>query len=255
MAPKIDPIRPTDAQAIRLAKQLVRSARFGALGVIDRETGMPSVSRVATATDLDGSPIILVSELTPHTGSMKADPRVSLLLGEPGKGDPLAHPRITLFCRARQIVRGSADHERISRRYLNRHPKAGLYAGFGDFGFFRLAVGGASLNGGFGKAYRLSAADLETISPANAELGEMEQSAIDHMNADHPEAVRSIAATVSKSTRKDWALCGIDADGVDLACSDETLRVFFSNSLNDVSQLKSRLMTLSKSAVQSKDMS
>ncbi len=78
MASKIDPIRPTDAEAIKLAKQLVRSARFGSLAVLDKDTGTPSVSRVATATDLDGSPIILVSELSPHTGAMKADPRISL---------------------------------------------------------------------------------------------------------------------------------------------------------------------------------
>ena len=33
------------------------------------------------------------------------------------------------------------SRSRAERRYLNRHPKARLYAGFGDFAFFRLAVG------------------------------------------------------------------------------------------------------------------
>jgi putative heme iron utilization protein len=247
MAPKIDPIRPTDAEAIRLAKQLVRSARFGALAVIDPATGMPSVSRVATATDIDGSPIILVSDLTPHTASMTADPRVSLLLGEPGKGDPLAHPRITLFCQAARIGRDSNDHARIVRRYLNRHPKAKLYAGFGDFHFFRFTMTGASLNGGFGKAYRLKQIELESTSPANHDLAETEQSAINHMNKDHADAVRSIAAGVAKKAGDEWFLTGIDSDGIDLACGDKTRRIFFSNSLNDIRELKSHLSKLLKS--------
>ncbi|TIT72362.1 MAG: HugZ family protein, partial [Mesorhizobium sp.] len=34
-----DVIRETDAEAVRLAKMLVRSARFGALAVIERGTG------------------------------------------------------------------------------------------------------------------------------------------------------------------------------------------------------------------------
>ena len=54
-----DVLRETDAEAIRLAKTLVRSARYGALAVIEAGTGAPLASRVALATDLDGSPIIL----------------------------------------------------------------------------------------------------------------------------------------------------------------------------------------------------
>ena len=65
-----------------------------------RETGAPLASRVGVATDIDGAPLILVSMLSAHTPAILADPRCSLLVGEPGKGDPLAHPRLTLICRA-----------------------------------------------------------------------------------------------------------------------------------------------------------
>ncbi|RVB06934.1 HugZ family protein, partial [Mesorhizobium sp. M7A.F.Ca.CA.004.06.2.1] len=44
--PKKDVIRETDAEAIRLAKTLLRSARFGALAVIEPQTGSPLASRV-----------------------------------------------------------------------------------------------------------------------------------------------------------------------------------------------------------------
>ena len=144
---------------------LLRSARYGALAVLDPQSGAPLASRVAVATDLDGTPLILVSSLSEHTGGLLADPRCSLLLGEPGKGDPLAHPRISLRCLAEQLQRGTPVQTRVERRYLNRHPKARLYAGFGDFAFFRLKVERASLNGGFGKAYHLARADLDFRRP------------------------------------------------------------------------------------------
>ncbi len=110
--PKV--IRETDAEAIRLAKTLIRTRRYGALAVLDPQTGGPLVSRVGVATDLDGTPLILVSMLSAHTQALIADPRCSLLLGEPGKGDPLAHPRISLICRAERIERDSAEGQRIS---------------------------------------------------------------------------------------------------------------------------------------------
>lgn len=251
MAPEIDPIRPTDADAIAQAKHLVRTARFGALAVLDSKTGIPTVSRVATATDIDGSPVILVSELSPHTGSMKADPRVSLLLGEPGKGDPLAHPRITLFCTSSQIRRDGPDYQRINRRYLNRQPKAALYSGFADFSYFKLTMTGASLNGGFGKAYRLQAEDLITDSPANADLAEVEQSVIDHMNVHHRGTVRPFVAPMAKLPQVDWTITGIDAEGIDLACGDHITRVLFSNKLNDAGKLRQAVVLLARKTRQS----
>src|SRR4029453_3153281 len=139
---------------------------------------------VAVATDLDGTPLILVSRLSEHTSAILADPRCSLLLGEPGKGDPLAYPRIGLRCRAGRIEREAPDHSLAERRYLNRHAKAKLYSGFADFAFFRLAVQRASLNGGFGKAYQLGRDELVPEFAANAELATAEQPALDHMNRD-----------------------------------------------------------------------
>src|SRR5688572_13428223 len=134
--PKKDVLRPTDAEAIRLARTLLRAARYGALAVLEPATGVPLASRVALATDHDGAPLILVSALSAHTGALIADPRCSLLVGEPGRGDPLAHPRMTLVCRAEKLERGTPEQARAERRFLSRHPKAALYAGFGDFSYF-----------------------------------------------------------------------------------------------------------------------
>ena len=160
MADKINPIRETDAASIALARLLVSGAKFGALGVFDPVDGSPYVSRVAVAADSACVPAIFVSSLSKHTQALMKDPRCSLLLGEPGKGDPLAHPRITLSCDAERLERDDPGVPDLTERFLKSQPKAQLYIGLSDFSFFRLNVRSAALNGGFGKAYLLSAGEV-----------------------------------------------------------------------------------------------
>ncbi|MGO4833557.1 HugZ family protein [Rhizobiaceae sp. 2RAB30] len=244
---KKDVIRETDAEAIRLARTLVRRARYGALAVLDPADGAPLASRVAVATDLDGTPIILVSALSAHTVALLADSRCSLLVGEPGKGDPLAHPRITFSCSAQRLERGTSEHARAERRYLNRQPKAKLYAGFPDFSFFRLELSKASLNGGFGKAYLLGRQDLVVEGAATEELAEREQGAVDHMNTDHLDAVAVYASQYAKASGDGWIVTGFDAEGIDIAKGDETQRVFFPEKLASASELRKVLVDMARS--------
>ena len=151
------PIRETDGAALALAADLSRE-RIGALGVLD-PSGYPAVSRVTVIVE-GGAPVVLVSDLSHHTRAMRDDPRVSLLLGTaPPKGDPLAHPRITLTGDALPVERGTERHGALREAWLAAHPKAALYVDFGDFRFWRIGVARASLNGGFGRAYELTGAE------------------------------------------------------------------------------------------------
>lgn len=162
MSDKPKLIRDTDEQARTQARDLISQARFGSLAVIDPETGFPFVSRVALAVDTDGVPVILISRLAKHRQAIEQDNRVSLMTGEPGKGDPLAHPRITTFCLAEIVERGSQQREELRALFLETRPKAALYIDFPDFDLFRLVPQSALMNGGFGKAYTLNAGDLKT---------------------------------------------------------------------------------------------
>ena len=148
---------PADFDPKALAKTLLRATRAGTLGTIDRNTGHPFASLVTVATDIDGSPVILTSRLSTHTANLEQDGRASVLLAETGKGDPLAHPRLTVLGAFSAVARDSADDARVRRRFLARHPKAELYAGFGDFAFWRMSVVSAHLNGGFARAADLTA--------------------------------------------------------------------------------------------------
>jgi putative heme iron utilization protein len=115
-----------DFDAPALAKQLLRTLRTGALATLDRDAGFPFASLVTVATDLDGSPLLLMSQLSAHTLNLERDPRASLLLAQGGKGDPLAHPRLTVIgraertveprARARFLARGRAFSRAIQRR-------------------------------------------------------------------------------------------------------------------------------------------
>jgi len=243
---KKDVLRPTDAEAIRLAKTLVRGARFGSLAFIEPKTGAPSVNRVGVATDLDGAPLILVSMLSAHTPAILADPRCSLLVGVTGKGDPLAHPRITLACRAVRLERGETDRIRAERRYLNRNPKAKLYVGLGDFSIFRLEPERASLNAGFGKAYLIERTDLLVAGPVSEELAASEQPALDHMTSDHLDAIAIYARHFAKASGDGWTATGFDADGMDLASGDKNCRVFFPEPLKTAADLRPALVQMAK---------
>lgn len=246
MKEPVKTIRDTDKEARQLARRLVRGARFGAIGVLEPDTGFPFASRVLTGTDVDGTPLILVSGLSVHTTALLADPRASLLFGEPGKGDPLAHPRITVRTRAERVARDDPAHNRLRARFIARHPKAALYADFPDFAFFRMAPQSASLNGGFGKAFVLEASDLLITSPAIADVADMEPGAITHMNADHADAVDTYARVIGKSKKAGWKICGIDCSGMDLTNGDDLLRIEFDTPLEQASGLRSKLAELSR---------
>lgn len=241
-------LRETDDEARRLARTLLRSARSCALAVLELETGVPLASRTLTGTDTDGTPVILVSSLSFHTQALRADPRASLLAGEPGKGDPLAHARLTVICKAEEVARDSETRTALRERFIRRHPKAKLYVDFPDFTFFRLVPERANLNGGFGKAFLLTADDLLIRSPARAALAEMETGAVEHMNSDHAEAATIYARHYCGAKEGEWIIAGLDAAGIDLASGDKLKRLEFSRELDQAAELRGELARLLQEA-------
>lgn len=246
-----DPIRPTDDEARELGRRLLRGARSGSLATLGRD-GHPSASLVSLATDVDGTPLILVSALSSHTGNLEADPRCSLLLAPGGKGDPLAHARITLKLCARKIERDGEEGARIRRRFLARQPKAALYADFGDFSFFALALEGASLNGGFGKAYELGPGDLLSDAGAAAAVAAMEEAGVAHMNEDHADAILDYATVLLKAEPGAWRMTGLDPEGADLMLGDRTLRLPFPKVATNASEIEKILVELAIAARKAK---
>jgi putative heme iron utilization protein len=231
-----------------LAKTLLRSIRAGTLGTLDRNTGHPFASLVNVATDVDGSPLILTSRLSTHTANLEADGRASVLLAETGKGDPLAHPRLTVLGTFAPVARQSADDARVRRRFLARHPKSELYAGFGDFSFWRMQVASAHLNGGFARAADLKADDVLTDIAGADDLIAAEEGAVAHMNQDHADAIELYAVDLLGEPEGPWKISGIDPEGADLIAGDRIARLAFKQRVTSASALRDVLVALAKEA-------
>jgi len=146
------------------------------------------------------------------------------------------------------VVRDSAEEPRIRRRFLARHPKSELYAGFADFVFWRMGTISAHLNGGFARAADLSAAEMMTyVSDARA-LVEAEADAIAHMNADHAEACRLYASKLLGAPDGDWRCVGLDPDGLELQRGQTALRLCFPQRVTAPGPLRTVLKQLAEQA-------
>ena len=240
-------LQETDDEARLHAKTMIRTARAGALALVDAESGRPLASRVGLATDIDGAPIFLMSDLSGRSKAIAADPRASLLVGDVGKGDPLAQPRMTLIGRVKRID-DETERARARRRYLARQPKAKLYVDFKDFAFWRFEFEGANLALGFGKAYRLSADDIKTNLQGFEGFLAMEEGAVAHMNEDHADAVRLYAEKLCKASEGAWRLAGLDPEGLDLVCGDDVRRLTFQTPLTQPHEIRPLLVALAKNA-------
>jgi len=236
---------PPGYDGLAEARRLLRSIRAGSLATLDAQ-GSPFASLVNVATAFDGAPLLLMSGLSAHTQYLLKDARASLLLAQTGKGDPLAHPRLTVSGAARQLE----GHERAGgrARFLGHHPKSALYADFGDFSFWRLEVDKAHLNGGFAKAASYGGSELLLAVTGADALAVAEDSAIAHMNEDHADAIALYAEKLCGEAPGHWRVSGIDPEGMDLALGDRTARLVFPRPLHTPEDLRKSLVELATKA-------
>jgi putative heme iron utilization protein len=240
-------MQPTaDFDASRLARSLLRRSRQGALATLMAGSGDPYCSLVNVASHADGSPILLISRLAVHTRNILGDSRVSLMLDERAGGDALEGSRIMLGGRAEEAA--ASDLEILRRRYLSAHPSSEVFVNFKDFSFFRIRPSGMHLVAGFGRIVDLTPAQFMTdISDAGALL-EAEPGAIDHMNADHREAMNLYATRLLGAEAADWRCTGCDPDGIDLQAGTTTLRLDFPERVTGPAQLRKMLVMLANEA-------
>jgi putative heme iron utilization protein len=204
--------------AIADAKRLLRLSRTAALATLGAD-GSPLTTWVGCASDFDGAPLFLLSTLARHTKDLAGDSRGSLLLtSPPDRGDPLNHPRLTV---GGPILTHSDPYAR--KRYLQRNPKAKLYASFADFAIYRMRVEAVHFNGGFGRADRLAPADILAPSGEVPALIDAEDALLAEINATEGLAAR--LAGRREAGRRVWRAIGLDAEGLDLLAGGAAARV------------------------------
>jgi putative heme iron utilization protein len=222
LSPPFAPLAENTFDGLALARVLLRATPAGALATLTRDAGYPFASLTSVATDCDGAPLLLISSLAHHTKNLRADGRGSLLLADGGKGDPLAHPRLTVVGRL-----APTDAPRARARFLRRHPKAALYADFPDFSFWRLEPEAAHLNGGFARAADYPGGDMLSDVASAEDLFAAEESLLDEINALPRESRGEFARAAGADSALNWRATGLDPEGLDLAAPQLTARLAF----------------------------
>ncbi len=224
------------------SKSLLRKIRSGALATLT-QAGAPFATLTAFATDHDGSPILLLSRLAVHTRNLERDGRCSLLLAQGGRGDPLAHPRLTL-----ELTAARASDAHMRARFLRRNPKAELYADFPDFSFWRAQVTGVHLNGGFARAADFGPEGLLTNLDGAQALIAAEGDILDHLNSDHKDALALLGRQFAGEGEGNWRASGLDPEGLDLIAGDSTARVAFPRRVETPREAREVLVALATAA-------
>lgn len=225
------------------ARSLMRTRPFAALATLEAGANYPYASLIAAATATDGSPILLISRLAWHTRNLEADPRASIMLAaDESAADPLDSGRVSLIGIAEQ-----SDDPLIRARFLARHPKAALYAGFTDFAFWRVKVERAHFVGGFGRISTLAADRLMIASEAAAAWDAGIGAVIEAANRDHAGDIARLACGYG-GEGNGWRLAACDPDGCDLVSGEASLRAVFPASLRSPSELIGQLSALAQVA-------
>lgn len=239
MAVSNDPDNPPDAAPDATpgwaARRLLRAARVGTLATSAQ--GQPFASLVTPACAPDLAVLLLLSDLSEHTRHLRAEPRCSVLVcGAPEGANPQTAPRVTVTGLAETV-----PDPALKARFLAVHPYAALYADFGDFTLWRIAVMGGLHVGGFARAARLRVADLAPDAAAVAAIAAAEADIIAHCNADHPDALAAIAGVPGA-----WRMVTADVDGCDLALQEHVRRVHWSRPAAEPGDIRRELIRLAR---------
>jgi heme iron utilization protein len=202
---------PTHAERSRTLLHLSSVATLSTLS--RKQPGFPFGSLMPYALDAAGRPLFLISTMAMHTQNLKADPRASLFVTQPAPdGDVLGAARVTLVGNVLQLP----DVEKSEARelYLKAHPNSQYWVDFTDFAFFRLEPIDIYYVGGFGVMGWVTASEYAAAQPDP--LADAAQNILNHMNADHADALLLFAKVHAKLDAEAATMTSVDRLGFHL---------------------------------------
>jgi len=203
------PTIPEPSYAER-ARTLVHLGRVGTLSTHSKkQLGFPFGSVMPYGSDERGRPIFLISTMAMHTQNVAADQRASLLVTQLGGGDPLGAGRVTLVGNVIPVRLAELDEAR--RLYLERYPNSQHWVDYEDFSFYRLEVVDVYFVGGFGVMGWITPEDYINAQPDP--LADAAAGIVDHMNADHGDALVSLTKAFAGLDCSEATMTSIDRLG------------------------------------------
>ena len=223
---------------------------------------IPYVTFVLSAFDYDGSPLLLLSDLSEHTKNLSENNSVSILFYEEQRNlinfpvfkniqkksnaeyyeDPMSRPRLTVMGNLKKS--NIPNHK---KRFLSRHPASQLYANFKDMNIYKLNISGGHLTGGFAKVSWFKKNEL-TYKYTSGFL-EAENETINHMNECHQKSIDLFSRNIMGQKKScKWKLIGIDPEGFDMRHKEKLLRLNFIKSLKNSDELRKAFIMMHKFA-------
>src|SRR6266513_1037794 len=204
------PAVPEPAFAER-ARTLMYLGRIGSLSTLSRkQPGFPCGSVMPYGLDGHGRPIFLISTMAMHTQNLQTDHRASLLVTQDhGGDDPLGAARVTLVGNVLPLAESEVAEAR--QLYLARYANSKYWVDFEDFSFYRMDVVDVYYVGGFGVMGWVSASDYDDSQPDP--LADSMAEIIQHMNADHKDALVMLARTFAHIDSTEATITAVDRLG------------------------------------------
>ena len=227
----------------KLARKLLLSEYQGILSTISVDVeGYPFGSVVPYCLNKESKPVILISTIAQHTKNIISDSRVSLTVTERGIDDGQTAGRVTFIGDVEKL--DSDDSESVER-YYQYFPQSMGYHKTHNFDFYQINPVRIRFIGGFGEIYWLEKEDFLLNNPFSFDE---EKSMVEHMNADHIEAMKHYCQLndISYSEEKLPVMVGIDSEGFNLRIGARINRIDFNEPVTTAMEVRKAMVAMAK---------
>jgi len=224
-------------------RSLLLSSDYGTLSTHSADCpGYPFASIVPVGFDDFYRPIILISRLAQHTRNIAENAKVSLFLNDAHQrdyDDVQTCARITVLAQAQRLD-SEADANTV-RRYCRFYQQAESYYKELDFDFYRLEPEKVRFIAGFGQIHWVAPERLFAANPLGFEV---EADIVEHMNADHRDALVKYcqqAGLVLPEGSKPQ-MVGVDGFGFFQRLGERIVRFDFTEPVTNASEVRKALI-------------
>lgn len=230
--------RPTSNELTAAAAELLASRLHAVISTHSAELeGYPFGSLVPYCLDATGRPLLLLSHLAQHARNLVENPKASFTIVGPITGDVQQASRLVAVGEVE-----AAPDPGLGERYFRYYPGSRYYAERLNFRFYRFQPLRWHFNGGFATARWFG---NDRILAGNPFDEPTEARIVAHMNTDHKDALgRCLSKAGIAVDANAVRLCGVDANGMDVAAGALIHRISFPRPVTEPGALRQLLVEM-----------